>query len=207
MIQTEWERQQKDTKEGRMKRGGNGGESLSVRYMLIFILLNLNILKNIKQEWHLEFRRMLIFFCCAVLPLPSRHPRAALPRAGNCCSGKQACFMWRRRNKNGRKKKQNTETFIYFPHQRRQGEVNVSDRLLKVDLSEDVQVFFCFVFFLFRDGFHAKFSSTWLWKSFFFFLNDTQGVGTRANCANCSVCLPSAAIAGLWIMIGKRQAA
>lgn len=45
-----------------MKRGGNGGESLSVRYMLIFILLNLNILKHIKQEWHHEFRCMLIFF-------------------------------------------------------------------------------------------------------------------------------------------------
>lgn len=144
-----------------MKRGGNGGESLSVRYMLIFILLNLNILKNIKQEWHLEFPCMLIFFCCVILPLLSWHPRAALPRARNCCSGKQACFMWRRRNKNGREKKENTETFIYFPHQRRQREVNISDRLLKVELSEDVQVFFVFfVFFLFRDGFHAKFSST-----------------------------------------------
>lgn len=44
-------------------------------------------------------------------------------------------------------------------------------------------------------------------KAFFFFLNDTQGVGTRANCANCSVCLPSAAIAGLWILTDKRHAA
>lgn len=54
---------------GRMRkateRHGGGrqwGESLSIRYMVIFVFLNLNILKNTKQEWHLEFRCMLIFF-------------------------------------------------------------------------------------------------------------------------------------------------
>lgn len=120
--------------------------------------MNLNILENTKREWHLKFRWMTIKVfdsshlhfsnphCCIILPPPSRHPRAALQHAGNCCSGKQACFTWRQRNKNGRGKKQNTETFIYFPHQRRQREVNVSDRLLKADLS-DVQVLFFFLFF------------------------------------------------------------
>lgn len=128
-----------------MTRGSNGGESLSVRYMLIFILLNLNILKHIKQEWHLEFRCMLIFFAALffLFLLGIRELRCRVQVTAALGNRRVSCGD---REKKGKKKK-NTETFIYFPHQRRQREVKVSDRLLKVDLSEDVQVFFLFCFF------------------------------------------------------------
>lgn len=142
IIQTERERRRKDTKEERIKRGGKKKKAALI-IPLAYISASVITVK------------------CLCSSSSSQHPEAVFQRTDNYCYGNRlvSCGEEEHRDEEDGK----GETFIHFLHERRRREWNVYDRLLKVDLSDDVRGFQCLQI---CDRFHAKFSMTWLWKGF-----------------------------------------